>query len=352
MRNEPRFLSGGLPDGGAWFKHGAGLISAASSGTIIAFILLLVISFSAHAQVVDTWAFENPQQQEKALSIASQLRCPQCQNQNLLESNAPVAVSMRHQVYTMVAEGKYEAEITAWMTARYGDFVRYNPPLTCCCCWLEGFCGASAGEKGATMRQPEPSRPMPVRRLTLAAVLMVIVCLCGYLLSPKWQAVRDEQRRLADPLHEFAETATPEAQLIALQKQIRANPQDSEKWALLGEYYLWRNDYDNALLAYGQALRSRGENAEIYSALATVLYYQAGQHMTPATREMIDKALALDAGEVTALMLLASDAFMQADYKQAILQWQKVLDLNSPRVNRAQLIDSINMAKLLQNRQK
>lgn len=130
MRNEPRFLSGGLPDGGAWFKHGAGLISAASSGTIIAFILLLVISFSAHAQVVDTWAFENPQQQEKALSIASQLRCPQCQNQNLLESNAPVAVSMRHQVYTMVAEGKYEAEITAWMTARYGDFVRYNPPLT------------------------------------------------------------------------------------------------------------------------------------------------------------------------------------------------------------------------------
>lgn len=74
--------------------------------------------------------------------------------------------------------------------------------------------------------------------------------------------------------------------------------------------------------------------------------------MTLATREMIDKALALDAGEVTALMLLASDAFMQADYKQAILQWQKVLDLNSPRVNRAQLIDSINMAKLLQNRQK
>ncbi|MDM2734390.1 heme lyase NrfEFG subunit NrfG [Citrobacter sp. Ct235] len=206
------------------------------------------------------------------------------------------------------------------------------------------------------MSLPERSdasfRPLPLKWLALAVGLMISVCLSGYLLSPKWQAVRDEQRRLADPLHEFAETSTPEAQLLALQKQIRANPQDSEKWALLGEYYLWRNDYDNALLAYRQALRSRGENAEIYSALATVLYYQAGQHMTPATREMIDKALALDASEVTALMLLASDAFMQADYKQAILQWQKVLDLNSPRVNRVQLIESINMAKLLQNRQK
>ncbi|EBR0109623.1 heme lyase NrfEFG subunit NrfF [Salmonella enterica subsp. houtenae serovar Houten] len=91
---------------------------------------LSCLSFAVHAQVVDTWRFGNTQQQEKALRIASQLRCPQCQNQNLLESNAPVAVSMRHQIYTMVAEGKDDAEITAWMTQRYGDFVRYDPPLT------------------------------------------------------------------------------------------------------------------------------------------------------------------------------------------------------------------------------
>ncbi|MER3165022.1 heme lyase NrfEFG subunit NrfF [Salmonella enterica subsp. enterica serovar Typhimurium var. monophasic] len=97
--------------------------------TMLLVALLIFLPFATHAQVVDTWTFANPQQQEKALSIASQLRCPQCQNQNLLESNAPVAVSMRHQVYSMVAEGKSEAEITAWMTDRYGDFVRYNPPL-------------------------------------------------------------------------------------------------------------------------------------------------------------------------------------------------------------------------------
>ncbi|MCQ8906362.1 heme lyase NrfEFG subunit NrfF [Escherichia albertii] len=93
-------------------------------------MLLLLFAGFVHAQVVDTWQFANPQQQEQALSIASQLRCPQCQNQNLLESNTPVAVSMRHQVYSMVAEGKSEAEIIGWMTERYGDFVRYNPPLT------------------------------------------------------------------------------------------------------------------------------------------------------------------------------------------------------------------------------
>ncbi|MDA8511753.1 heme lyase NrfEFG subunit NrfG [Citrobacter sp. Igbk 14] len=201
-------------------------------------------------------------------------------------------------------------------------------------------------------RAVAPFRPMPVKRLVTAVVMMVIACIGGYLLTPKWQAVRQEQARLADPLHAFSDENIQEKQLLSLQSQIRATPQDGVLWAQLGEYYLWQNAYHNALLAYEQALRFRGENAEIYSALATVLYYQAGQHMTPQTHEMIDKSLALDGNEVTALMLLASDAFMQADYVQAISMWQKVMDLNSPRVNRAQLIDSINMAKLLQNRQK
>ncbi len=74
--------------------------------------------------------------------------------------------------------------------------------------------------------------------------------------------------------------------------------------------------------------------------------------MTPATREMIDKALVLDAMEVTAKMLLAADAFMQADYARAVSLWQALLDANSPRVNRAQLVEAINMAMLLQNRKK
>lgn len=80
------------------------------------------------------------------------------------------------------------------------------------------------------------------------------------------------------------------------------------------------------------------------------LHQFASQHMTALTRAMIDKALALDSNEITALMLLASDAFMQANYAQAIELWQKVMDLNSPRINRTQLVESINMAKLLQRR--
>ncbi len=143
--------------------------------------------------------------------------------------------------------------------------------------------------------------------------------------------------------------ANPEAQLQALRIKSALIHKNSEQWALLGEYYLWQNDYSNSLLAYRQAL-DYVVDAELYAALATVLYYQASQHMTAQTRAMIDKALALDSNEITALMLLASDAFMQANYAQAIELWQKVMDLNSPRINRTQLVESINMAKLLQRR--
>ncbi|MER3382966.1 heme lyase NrfEFG subunit NrfF [Pectobacterium aroidearum] len=94
----------------------------------IAFLLML-LAFSVQAQVVDTWAFSSQAQRQEAMAIAGELRCPQCQNQSLLESNSPVAVSMRHEVFSMVEQGKDKSEIIAFMNQRYGDFVQYNPPM-------------------------------------------------------------------------------------------------------------------------------------------------------------------------------------------------------------------------------
>ncbi|ACR70307.1 heme lyase NrfEFG subunit NrfF [Edwardsiella ictaluri] len=90
---------------------------------------LLLLCGAARAQVVDAWAFPSPQARDQGLAIAAQLRCPQCQNQNLLESNAPVAVAMRHEVFRRVAQGQDEAQIVDFMAARYGEFVRYRPAV-------------------------------------------------------------------------------------------------------------------------------------------------------------------------------------------------------------------------------
>ncbi|WP_174865383.1 heme lyase NrfEFG subunit NrfF [Pectobacterium polaris] len=92
-------------------------------------LLFILLAFSVQAQVVDTWAFSSQAQRQVAMAIAGELRCPQCQNQSLLESNSPVAVSMRHEVFSMVEQGKDKSEIMAFMNQRYGDFVQYNPPM-------------------------------------------------------------------------------------------------------------------------------------------------------------------------------------------------------------------------------
>ncbi|WP_420065822.1 heme lyase NrfEFG subunit NrfG [Pectobacterium colocasium] len=195
-------------------------------------------------------------------------------------------------------------------------------------------------------------RPMPVIAVAVAIVAILLGSAMFYMLSPRAALVQAERQRLADPLHDFSVAQQQEKQLAALQGNIRKTPGDSVLWAELGEYYLYRNAYDNALRAYRQAIALKGDSAELYSALATVLYYQAGQSVTPSMQEMVDNALALDANEVTALMLLASDAFLKADYARAITLWQRLLDTYSPRVNRVQLIEAINTATLLKNSQK
>ena len=93
------------------------------------FLLLCCTAF-ARADIVETFQFHSEESQQRAISLAKTLRCPQCQNQNLVESNAEVAAELRLEVYKMVNQGKSNDEIIQIMTQRFGDFVRYDPPFT------------------------------------------------------------------------------------------------------------------------------------------------------------------------------------------------------------------------------
>jgi len=92
-------------------------------------VLLLSMATTAMATPVDTYEFKSPENQKRGLSLAHELRCPQCQNQNLIDSNSPVARDLRLEVYKMVDEGKGYDEIIEFMTSRYGEFVLYKPKM-------------------------------------------------------------------------------------------------------------------------------------------------------------------------------------------------------------------------------
>ena len=78
---------------------------------------------------VETFQFRSSAEQRRAIQLSRQLRCPQCQNQNLIESNSPVAKDLRLKVYQMVNAGQSDEVIIEYMTSRFGDFVLYKPRL-------------------------------------------------------------------------------------------------------------------------------------------------------------------------------------------------------------------------------
>jgi cytochrome c-type biogenesis protein CcmH len=74
-------------------------------------------------------ATEDPVLEARMLRIASELRCLVCQNQTIADSHAELAVDLRNQVKEMLKRGDSDQAIIDYMTARYGDFVLYRPPL-------------------------------------------------------------------------------------------------------------------------------------------------------------------------------------------------------------------------------
>ena len=71
----------------------------------------------------------DPVLERRLVAIANELRCLVCQNQTIADSQADLAVDLRRQVREMLQRGHSDAEIIAFMTERYGDFVLYRPPV-------------------------------------------------------------------------------------------------------------------------------------------------------------------------------------------------------------------------------
>ena len=82
----------------------------------------------AHAGV-DPLPFKDRAEELRFQNLTKQLRCLVCQNESLNDSAAPLAADLRRDVFEQMRSGKSDEEIKDWLTARYSDFVLYDPPL-------------------------------------------------------------------------------------------------------------------------------------------------------------------------------------------------------------------------------
>ena len=96
---------------------------------IAAVVLGLSLVGVAHA-AIDTYEFANEAERARFRELTQELRCPKCQNQDIADSNAPIAADLRKEIFRMLGEGKSNEQIVDFMVDRYGEFVRYKPAVT------------------------------------------------------------------------------------------------------------------------------------------------------------------------------------------------------------------------------
>ncbi len=94
---------------------------------ILILFLCLLPTFTYAGEAKDL--AKNPAIEKRMVDLAQNLRCLVCQNESLASSHAELAEDLRQEVREMMEKGKSDKEIVAYLVARYGDFVLYNPPV-------------------------------------------------------------------------------------------------------------------------------------------------------------------------------------------------------------------------------
>jgi len=141
---------------------------------LAALCLLLLVAVPAYAVSDPAEMMRDPAQEARAEQVGRQLRCLVCQNESIEDSGADLARDLRAIVRQRVAAGDTDAQITAWMVARYGNFVRLRPPFNTitAALWLSPVLAVLAGLGVALLgrrgRQPAPPPLSETERLRLA----------------------------------------------------------------------------------------------------------------------------------------------------------------------------------------
>jgi cytochrome c-type biogenesis protein CcmH len=98
-------------------------------------VLSCAVSGAMWCAMPGAWAGEaqplaqDPVVEARLVAIADELRCLVCQNESLASSRADLAQDLRREVRSLIKQGKTDPEIMDFLVSRYGDFVRYRPPV-------------------------------------------------------------------------------------------------------------------------------------------------------------------------------------------------------------------------------
>ena len=234
----------------------------------------------APAALDDHAQLQDPVLQTRFERITKELRCLQCQNESIADSNAELAADLRRQVREMLVAGRSDDAIFKFMTDRYGEFVRFAPPLS-----PEDRAHLGCAVLRAAARRPDH---LPRRTPTLAnaagrmSTFLIVAALMAAIAAAivAIPLLRDKRSRIIGalaallvagaaaglyPLWSNWDWHSPPVQaqsmpapdvlamVAKLEQHLRDDPNDLPGWLMLGRSYLALQRMDDAVNAYERA---------------------------------------------------------------------------------------------------
>ncbi len=92
----------------------------------VALLAALLAPTFAYAVTPDEM-LKDPALEARARAISRELRCLVCQNQDIDDSEAPLAHDLRVLVRDRLKKGESDAQVIDYIVARYGEFVLLKP---------------------------------------------------------------------------------------------------------------------------------------------------------------------------------------------------------------------------------
>lgn len=182
----------------------------------------------------------------------------------------------------------------------------------------------------------------------ILTVVTFIAVIC-YWQTGRWQRMEHaaELALIKAEQQAVSELKANDRYILSLQSQLRQDPNNGDKWFELGQAYTLNNEFNAAFMSYQNAQKILGDKPAILGAIATADYYQQGQRLSTQAKTWIQQALVKDPTENASLLLLASDAFLNNQYNEALLYWRAVLDSDNEAINRKAIIQSMRLAEQL-----
>ena len=141
-----------------------------------------------------------------------------------------------------------------------------------------------------------------------------------------------EDVQIAEQLGQI-EQSQPEVVLALIDRiavRAEARPDNADYALLLGEYYLSGNEPAEALRYYERLIEAGATAPEILGKAAQSEFLSSGRVLSLRARARAEQALAVDPMQAAALATLGMAAFEEAEYRQAIVYWQRLRELEPP----------------------